>query len=115
MLGWLAVLNCGAAPPVTFLGTMTFGTLTVGFGTLTLGTLTVGTLTPPALALSAPTTTAQRVTEILTSFVARIFCLPSAEAAAKGTKSLSRLLSRADAIPRMNYLTQLVNQDLRLS
>ena len=50
------------------LGTLTFGMLV---GTLTFGML-VGTFMPPALAGSAPTTTAQRATETLTSFVALI-------------------------------------------
>src|SRR5215471_11116363 len=60
------------------LGTLAVGTLTFGMlvGTLTLGTLTVGTFAPPALARSAPTTTAQRATETLTSFVALILSLP---------------------------------------
>src|SRR6516225_8420075 len=69
------VLGTLAVGTLTFAGTFTLGTLPVGtltfgmlVGTLTLGTLTVGALTPPALALS-PTSTAQRATETLTSFV----------------------------------------------
>src|SRR5262249_31909374 len=53
-------------------GALTFGVLV---GTLTFGML-VGTFTAPALARSAPTTTAQRATETLTSFVALILSLP---------------------------------------
>src|SRR5262249_2612311 len=58
-------------------GTLVVGTLTFGMlvGTLTFGTLTLGTFKPPALARSAPTTTAQRATETLTSFVALILSL----------------------------------------
>jgi hypothetical protein len=75
-----------AVGTLTFVGTFTLGTLPVGtltfgmlVGTLTLGTLTVGTFTPPALAPSAPTTTAQRATKTLTSFVALILSLPGLE------------------------------------
>ena len=77
-LGTLAVgtLTFGMLVGTLTLGTLAVGTLTFGMlvGTLTLGTLTVGTFAPPALARSAPTTTAQRATETLTSFVAP-FCL----------------------------------------
>jgi hypothetical protein len=75
--------------PLTFgmlVGTLTFGMLvdplTFGMlvGTLTFGML-VGTFTPPALALSAPTTTAQRAIETLTSFVALILSLVGLEVA----------------------------------
>jgi len=76
--GTLAVgtLTFGMLVGTLTLGTLAVGTLTFGMlvGTLTLGTLTVGTFAPPALARSAPTTTAQRATETLTSFVAP-FCL----------------------------------------
>ena len=79
------VLGTLAVGTLTFAGTFTLGTLPVGtltfgmlVGTLTLGTLTVGALTPPALALS-PTSTAQRATETLTSFVALILSLPGLE------------------------------------
>src|SRR5215471_2716741 len=78
--GTLAVgtLTFGMLVGTLTLGTLAVGTLTFGMlvGTLTLGTLTVGTFAPPAPARSAPTTTAQRATETLTSFVALILSLP---------------------------------------
>jgi hypothetical protein len=98
-------------------GALTFGMLVgaLPFGrlvyTLTFGML-VGTFTPPALALarSAPTTTAQRVTERLTSFVALILCLLGLEVKCYQRYVLLMLrpvvpcpnsLSRADAFPYM--------------
>ena len=60
---------------------------------------------PPALALSAPTTTAQRVTETLNSFVTLILSLLCLEVACscKGMKvPLSDPLSHGGAYPYMN-------------
>ena len=51
-------------------------------GTTLIDGVTIGPL--PALALSAPTTTAQRVTETLNSFVTLILSLLCLEVAAKG-------------------------------